>query len=244
MKIRLLVFSSIVFLAATLISCTQEELNSVLNDQTYLQTGLRSLLKVSSDTSVKKLSKVDGYFNDALVKVLLPPDAQDLRQGLRLAGQDQLIADLELRLNRAAEAAAVKATPIFVRAITDVTFKDALNIVNGTVDTAATQYLRTSTSLNLYNAFYPQVDTILGQPLVGGISAKTTWSNIIGIYDVVRTSPANLLFGLKPVNSNLSQYVTQKALDGLFIKIRDQEIRIRKDVGQRVTPEIQKLWTR
>jgi hypothetical protein len=225
-------------------SCTPEEIDDVLNDQTYLQTGLRSLLKVSSDTSVMKLSASDGYFKDELVKILLPPDAQNLETALRSIGQEALVNDIILKMNRGAEAAAVKATPIFVNAITNVTFSDALNIVNGVNDTAATQYLRKTTFDNLYNAFYPEVDAVLDQPLVAGLSAKATWSQIISLYDGVRTSPVNQLLDLKPINSNLSKYVTQKALEGLFIKIRDHEKRIRKDVSKRVTPEIQKLWTR
>ncbi len=243
-RIKVAIFSSLLGFATLLSSCTLDQVNAVLNDPNYLQLGLRSLLKVSTDTSVKKLSAADGYFRDQLIKILLPPDAQDLIKGLQYIGQQQLVDDLILRLNRGAEAAAVKATPIFVKAITNITFNDAINIVNGTNDTAATQFLRVNTSSALYNAFLPQVDTVLAQPLVAGLSAKESWSQIINLYEGVRTSPANLFLNLRPINSNLSQYVTQKALDGLYFKIKGHEQRIRTDVNLRVTDDIRRLWQR
>lgn len=236
--------ASMLSMGTMLTSCLPEQVEQVLSDGGYLQLGLQSLLKVSTDTSVKKLSALNGYFGDALVKVLLPPDAQQLATALRTLGQEQLVNDLVLRLNRAAETAATRATPIFVNSITNITFNDALGIVNGTVDTAATNYLRRTTTQPLVNAFRPEVQAVLGQPLVGNLSAADSWREVIGLYDQVRNSPANILLNLQPINSDLSTYVTERALHGLFIKIRGHEQRIRADLNMRVTPEIRRLWQR
>lgn len=241
-QLKLLFMALVLGMGTSLTSCTLEDLQQVVKDQNYLQVGLQSLLKVSTDTSVRKLAVTNGYFGDALVKILLPREAEQLEQGLRLLGQEQLVNDLVLRLNRAAEAAATKATPIFVRSITNITFDDALGIVNGRIDTAATAYLRRTTSMPLYTAFKPQIDTVLRQPLVAGLSAQDSWVQIIGLYDQARTSIAGQVLGLRPISTDLSAHVTQKALDGLFLKIRGHEQRIRGDIGLRVTPEIRRLW--
>lgn len=239
-SLRLSIATLLISMSAWLSSCTLEQLQA-LDDGKYLQVGLQSLLRVSTDTSVKNLSVTNGYFGDQLVKILLPPEAQDLQRALQYLGQQQLVDDMVLKMNRAAEKAATKATPIFTNAILGITFSDAFNIVNGANDTAATAYLRRTTSTPLFRAFQPQIDTVLAQPLVGTLSAKDSWVTIIGLYDQVRNLPFNPL-NLQPINADLSAFVTQKALDGLYVKIKGHEQKVRKDLNLRVTPEIRRLW--
>lgn len=203
--------------------------------------GLRSLLKVSTDTSVVQVSKLNGYFGDALIKIAWPNDAEIIRKTLVDFGFQNEVNDMVLRMNRAAETAAVKASPIFVNAITNITFADAQGIILGQ-DTAATNYLRLSTQNQLFTAFQPEINGVLAQPLVGTLSAQQAWGSIINIYEGIRTSPANLLLNLPRVDSDLSSFVTRGALNGLFVKLRDHEAAIRNDPRLRVTKEIRDIF--
>lgn len=203
--------------------------------------GLRSLLKVSTDTSVSVLSRTNGYFADQAVKLLLPPEAQQLAQFAGQLGLQSQVDDFVLRMNRAAEAAATRATPIFTDAITNISFSDAAGIIAGT-DTAATQYLRGQTYTRLGNEFRPEVQTVLGQPLVGSVSAADSWTSITGTYNTFANSVAGQLAGANPINTDLTAYVTDRALSGLFVKLRGHEQRIRQNPALRVTEQIRKIF--
>lgn len=208
--------------------------------------GLKSALTVGTDTAVSIVSKVNGYYLDELIKIYLPPEANIIIENansplLATLGVPELIDDIILKMNRAAEDAAIEATPIFVNAITSMTIIDAFGILNGS-DTAATHYLREKTFTDLKNAFQPKIASSLDKPLVGGISASETWTTFTELYNEVANSIAGQIAGLTPVSTELDEHVTVKALDGLFIKVSDEEKAIRTDPIARVNDILKKVF--
>ncbi len=204
-------------------------------------SGLKEALKVSTDTAVNVVSAINGYYKDHLIKILLPPEADIIVQNknnslLQAAGITKFINDAELSLNRAAENAAKSATPIFVNAIKSMTINDAFNILNGS-DTAATHYFRQKTYAKLENLFNPQIKKSLRKPLTHGISADKAWSTLADTYNEIAP-----LAGWKKVNVQLDKYVTHKALDGLFIKIAQQEKQIRTNPKAQVTDILKRVF--
>lgn len=208
--------------------------------------GLKEALKVGTDTAVSIVSQVNGYYMDELIKIYLPSEADIIVENidnplLATLGVDDFIQDMILKLNRAAEDAATEAIPIFIDAITEMTIQDAFNILNGS-DTAATHYLREKTYINLQEAFQPKIATSLNKPLVAGISATDTWDTFTSLYNDIANSLAGQLAGLTPVTVELDEYVTIKALNGLFIKVADEEKDIRTDPLARVTDILKRVF--
>jgi hypothetical protein len=138
--------------------------------------------------------------------------------------------DLVKKMNEAAEIAAKKATPIFVEAITDLTIKDAMNILLGEKD-AATRYLENSTRSSLYTAFLPVIQDALDQ-----VNARTYWSAAVDAY--------NKIPFVKKVNPELDDHVNQKALDGLFSLIENKEAQIRSNKSARETELLRKVFAK
>ncbi len=204
--------------------------------------GLKSALKVATDTSVAITSIEDGYYQDELIKILLPEEAKvvydnkDIVPGLSL-----LIDDVVMKINRSAEDAAKEATPIFVKAISDMTIADATNILHSS-DSAATEYLIAHTSDELFAAFQPKINASLDKPLVGNVSTNDTWNEVITVYNNFAESLAGQLLSLNTVDVDLSEHVTNKALDGLFVKVKDEEKDIRNNVNARVNEILQKVF--
>jgi hypothetical protein len=243
---RLLVvcITSMLLLANT--GCTKEELQNVLNNTPGLTNeeviaGLKEALKISTDTSVSILNKVNGYFLDEAVKILLPEEAQVIYSNLsRIPGGTTLVENTILAMNRAAEDAASEATPIFVNAITSITIEDGFAILNGS-DTAATSYLHQKTYTYLYNAFQPKINTSLSKPLLAGVSAESAYQNLISAYNTA--SLGGILWSEIKTNT-LSDHVTTKGLYGLFLKVSEQEKEIRKDSLAQVTDLLKKVFGR
>ncbi len=205
-------------------------------------SGLKEALKVSTDTAVNVVSALNGYYGDKMIKIMLPPEADIIVQNknnalLQAAGITKFINDAELSLNRAAENAAKSATAVFVNAIKSMTISDAFNILNGS-DTAATHYFRQKTYQHLRNSFKPQIKKSLKKPLVHGVSADKAWTTLADTYNEV----AAMVPGWKKVNVQLDEYVTQKALNGLFIKIAEQEKQIRNDPRAQVNDILKRVF--
>jgi len=204
--------------------------------------GLKEALRVSTDTAVSTVSVINGFYKDQAIKILLPPEANIITDNmnhpmLKGIGITDMIDDVILRMNRAAENAAKEATPIFVNSIKSMTINDAFDILNGS-DTAATHYFREKTYYQLKNKFRPKIAASLNKPLVGNISANKAWSTLTDGYNQV----ANYVPGWKKVNTKLDDYVTNKALDGVFKKLGEQEIQIRKDPLARVTEILERVF--
>lgn len=189
--------------------------------------GLKQALTVGTQNSTNRLSAVDGFFADAAIKVLMPPEAQKVESTLRNFGLGSLVDKAVVSMNRAAEDAAKSATPIFVDAIKQMTINDAIGILKGG-DFAATNYFKQKTTLALTSAFKPVISKSLDK-----VNATKYWSDIFTAYNRFTTNP---------VNTDLSAYVTGKAIDGIFHEVSLEEQKIRKDPAARVTDLLKKVF--
>jgi membrane-associated HD superfamily phosphohydrolase len=205
-------------------------------------SGLKEALSVGAKNSAEKLSAVDGYFGDAAVKILLPDEAKTIVENIsKIPGGDKLVQDVILRINRAAEDAAKEVAPIFVNSITQMTIQDAFGILKG-ADNAATNYLRNTTYTDLYNLYKPKIQASTEKKIIGNISTKDSWNTLTSEWNTLANSIAGKLANLKPVNTDLDEFLTNKALTGMFSKVEGEELKIRKEVSARVTPLLQKVF--
>jgi hypothetical protein len=204
--------------------------------------GLKEALRVGTDAAVRMLNATDGYYLDKLVKINLPPETQELlTYAKRVPGLDKLIEDVVLQINRSAEDAAKQAAPIFVSAITSMSIGDAWGILNG-ADTAATGYLREKTFNQLVNLYLPSVKNSLDKPIVMGVSANQSWGQLTKTWNQFAGSVAGKLLGVKQLNYTLDEYVTKQALSGMFVKVADQEKRIRTDISARTSDLLRRVF--
>lgn len=195
---------------------------------TDIASGLRQALDLGIDKQVSKLTQKDGFFKNDLVKILLPDELKKVDKGLQDIGLSQL-ADEGLKiLNRAAEDAVKEATPIFVNAVKDITFDDAKNILLGN-DDAATQYLTAKTKTDLYNKFQPVINNSFSK-----VGANQIWNNLINKYNAIPFT--------NNVNPNLTDYVTNEALKGVYTMIAVEEKEIRNKVASRTTDLLKKVF--
>ena len=190
--------------------------------------GLKDALNHGTQKSTDKLSAVDGFFKDAAVKILLPPEAAKVEKTLRSAGFGKQVDDAILSLNRAAEDAAKSAAPIFLSAIKNMTVTDGVNILKGS-DTAATSYLRKSTSVQLTAAFRPVIDSSLQKT-----GATKYWKQLFDTY--------NKMPLVTKVNSDLPAYATDKALYGVFVYVAAEEKNIRTNPAAQVDDLLKKVF--
>ncbi|MGC9375952.1 MAG: DUF4197 domain-containing protein [Bacteroidales bacterium] len=210
--------------------------------QSEIIKGLKEALRVGTDTAVNQLSKANGYYKDELVKILLPQEANVIIENVnRIPGGDQLVDKVILSINRAAEDASKEAAPIFKQSITSMSISDAFGILNG-ADTAATHYLRRTTYQQLYNLYQPKIKSSVNKNLIGNISTAETWNNLTVTWNKFANSMVGQIGGYQPVNVNLEDFLTRKALDGLFLKIAEEEKQIRKDPAARVTAILKKVF--
>jgi hypothetical protein len=171
-----------------------------------------------------------GYFGNKLIKILLPDNLKPVEQGLRAVGYGQKVDELVLSMNRAAEKAAPFAKDIFVNAITSMTFEDATKILKGG-DTSATDFFKRKTSGSLYKAFRPVVDNSMNQ-----VGTVQQYNEVVGGLD-------NIPF-VKKESLDIGHYVTDKALDGLFVIVAEEERQIRKNPAARVTNLLKDVFGR
>lgn len=216
-----------------LVSCG--ELQQVINQlpqeglgNNEIAGGLRQALDFGIDKQVSKLTKQDGFYKNQLVKIVLPEELQKVDKTLRDVGLSKL-ADEGLKvLNRAAEDAVSEATPIFVNAVKGITFSDAKNILLGN-DNAATQYLTNATQTDLYGKFNPVIKSSFDK-----VGADAIWADLIGRYNSIPL--------VKKVNPDLTDYVTQEALNGVYKMIAIEEKEIRTKVSSRSTDLLKKVF--
>ena len=205
-------------------------------------SGLKEALEIGSKNASSILSAVDGYYGDAMVKILLPEEASVIIDNLnRIPGGDKLVEDVILRINRAAEDAAKEVAPIFVNSIRQMTIRDAFTILKG-ADNAATQYLINTTRTDLYNLYKPKIRQSTGKDIVGGISTKESWEALTGKWNTFANSVIGRAAGFQAVNTDLDDYLTNRALDGMFLKVQNEEKKIRTNVSARVTPLLERVF--
>ena len=191
--------------------------------------GLKEALKIGTQNASGRLSNVNGYFGNQLIKILMPPEAKKVETTLRSVGMDSHVDKAILAMNRAAEDAASKAVPIFVNAITSMSVQDGISIVKGG-NGAATNYLKSRTTAELTNAFRPVIQNSLNK-----VNATKYWTDVFTIYNKLPTTRSK-------VNPDLTAYVTERALNGLFITIADEENKIRNNPTARVTDLLKKVF--
>jgi hypothetical protein len=195
---------------------------------TDIASGLRQALNLGIDKQVSKLTQEDGFFKNELVKIALPEELKKVDDALRKIGLSSL-ADEGLKvLNRAAEDAVKEATPIFINAVKEITFDDAKNILLGN-DDAATVYLTTKTQTELYNKFKPVIDNSFSK-----VGADQIWTNLITKYNSIPLT--------NNVNPDLTDYVTNEALKGVYTMIAVEEKEIRNKVASRNTDLLKKVF--
>ena len=196
--------------------------------QAQIGNGLREALDQGISNQVTKLTSTDGFYRNDLVKILLPEELQAVDKGLRQIGLGNLADEGIKVLNRAAEDAVKTATPIFVNAVKEISFNDAKNILLGEQN-AATSYLQSKTNQSLYNSFSPVINDSFAK-----VGADKIWSNLITRY--------NSIPFVKSVNPDLTAYVTEQALKGVFTMIEVEEKGIREKVGLRSTVLLKQVF--
>lgn len=193
-----------------------------------IASGLKEALRVGIDKGATQASALDGYFGNNLIKILFPPEAQRVESRLRQLGFGKQVDQFVLALNRSAEDAAKRAKPVFWKAITQMSIQDAVGILRGS-DNAATEYLRRTAGQQLVAEFTPIIDSTLQKN-----NATRYYNTLAGTY--------NKLPFVQPVNANLTQYATNKAVDGLFILVAQEEKKIRENPVARVSDILKRVF--
>lgn len=197
--------------------------------ETEAADGIKEALGQGLVKAVLQLNKEDGFFKDALYKVLLPPDAKKIENTLRDLGMSKMVDKAILQINRAAEDAAGYAKPIFVDAIKSMTLSDAIGLVrNG--DTSATHFFRVKTTDKLIAAFLPVIKSSLDK-----VEATKYYGDIVNTYNNFPTT-------IKKINPDLPSFVTTKATDALFDLVAKEEVNIRQNIAARTTELLRKVF--
>ncbi len=197
--------------------------------ETEAGQGIKEALSQGIAGAVLQLNKEDGFFKDALYKVLLPPDAKKIENTLRDLGMNKIVDKAILQINRGAEDAAGYAKPIFADAIRNMTLQDAIGLVkNG--DTSATHFFREKTTAKLIAAFLPVIKSSLDK-----VNATKYYGDIVNTYNSFPTT-------FNKVNPDLAGYVTERATVALFDLIAKEEVNIRTNFAARSTEILKKVF--
>lgn len=235
------IFISFLILLATTSSVNAQQLKSLIKKAKEtvagngselgaqeIVSGLKDALAIGAEKGAATLSKENGFFGNPLMKIILPAEVQRVEKVLRGAGLGKMVDDAIMTMNRGAEEACKEAAPIFVNAIKQMDVNDAIGILRG-ADTAATGFLRSKTNAPLGEAFRPVINRSLEKT-----GATKYWASMIGAYNKV---------SLQKINPDLSGYVTEKALQGIFTQIAMEEKNIRKDPLARTTDLLKKVFS-
>lgn len=231
-------FMKKIFLIAIIFSFSScAEMNQVLQQLPQMQGtgtgldisgGLKEALNNGVANQVSKLTAVDGFFRNEAVKILLPAELQKVDKTLRTIGMGKLADEGLKAINRTAEDAVKEATPIFVNAITNMSFTDAKNILMGN-ESAATSYLQSATTTALYGKFNPVIKNSFTK-----VGADKIWENLINKYNTIPL--------VTKVNPDLTDYVTNQALNGVFKMITIEEKKIRTDLNSRTSNLLKQVF--
>lgn len=221
---------SLLLLPILVAGLTLSALAQIIPSNLEIGNALKQALQQGTVKSATKLSAVNGFFGDAAVKILLPPEAAKAERTLRKMGLNKVCDDAILSLNRAAEDAAKQAAPIFVDAIKKMTLQDVTNILLTQQQDAATQYFKRTTTNDLTARFQPVIKESLDK-----VNATRYYGTLASTY--------NKIPFVRKVNPDIANYTTQRAIEGLFIEIAAQEVEIRKNLGgTRTTPLLKKVF--
>lgn len=190
--------------------------------------GLKEALTVGTNNSTSLASKVDGFYGNSKIRIPFPEEAVKVKNTLNDLGMSSQVQKFEETINRAAEEAAKEAAPIFIEAIKGMSIGDGFKILKG-ADNAATQYLQDKTSAQLKEKFKPVVKNAINK-----VEVTKYWNPLITTYNKIPT--------VQKMNPDLDEYITLKAMQGLFTLITDEELKIRKDPAARVTALLKKVF--
>lgn len=231
---RPIVFAFVIVLLGTGCESTQHILNGLPTagagtaSTQQIAAGLKEALTVGAQNSTDRLSSVNGFFANAALKILMPPEAQKVESTLRSLGLGSVVDKAIQSMNRGAEEASKNALPIFQQAIRQMTINDAIGILKGS-DFAATNYFKDRTVEQLTEAFRPVIENALQK-----VEATKYWSDVFTAYNRVSRTP---------INTDLTAYVTEKAIAGIFHEVALEEQKIRKDPAARVTELLKKVFS-
>ncbi len=207
--------------------------NTIINTITDgdATNAIKEALMKGVQVGVDRVSVTDGYFGNSLIKIPFPAQVKQVESTLRSVGMGSLIDNAVLSMNRAAESAAKQAGPIFLNGIKQMTVTDAVNIVSNQQPDAATQFLKRTTTESLVSSFKPSIKTALDKTM-----ATKYWGDITGYY--------NKIPFVSPISTDLPDYVTRKAIDGLFYMVAQEEAKIRKDPMGETSKIIQDVFSK
>lgn len=192
--------------------------------------GLKEALNQGISTAVSNLGKSGGFANDAKIRIPFPKDAQFVADKLRQVGLGNLVTEFEKRLNAAGEDAVKTALPVFTTALTQMSFTDATNILLSGNQRSATDFFEKTTRQQLFSTFSPKIKASLDR-----VNATTLWKEITTKYNAIP-------FVNRKVQTDLTKYVTNKTLDGLFVKVAEEEAKIRQHPAQSASTLIQTVF--
>jgi hypothetical protein len=226
---------SFLLMLAMLSSCTASELQRLLGGELPLTeaeaaSGLKEALSLGIGKGSELLALKDGYYKSEY-KILLPAEARKITEKLKVIPGFNNVEEIILeRINRGAEDAAMKAKPIFLNAIKEMSFMDAMNILMGNQD-AATRYLETATNEQLYQQFNPVIVESLDR-----LNARKYWADAVAAY--------NKIPFVDRANPDLDDYVTREALKGMFGMVAKEELNIRTNLGARTSELLKKVFAK
>lgn len=197
------------------------------NEKDEVVSALKEALSRGAQKGADALSKEDGFFKNELLKIVLPPEAVRVEKTLRSIGLGNQVDEAILSMNRGAEEACKEAAALFIESVRSMNVKDAVSILKGS-DSAATQYLRQTTATSLNVKFRPVIENSLKK-----VDATKHWASLINAYNKV---------SLKKINPDLTGYVTEKAINGIFYQIAEEEKSIRRDPLARSTELLKKVF--
>lgn len=209
--------------------------------QAEISSGLKEALNIGVKTGVKVLSANNGYYNDLATRIGLLRGGHHNEECRQAPGGQALVTKVIKNINAAASDAATQAVPIFASAITDMTITDAKTILKSKGQ-AATDYFKTKTKTPLKKLFGTYISKSVNKKLLGDVSAQSCWDSMTSEWNEVATSTVGRVAGFTTVKTDLTDYLTDKAVDGIYYKVGEQEKKIRTDVSQRTTALLKKVF--
>lgn len=204
--------------------------NTALSEEEVV-AGLKEALTVGAENSSALASKTDGFYKNPKLFIPFPPEAEAVKEKASKWGMQKQVDEFVLTMNRAAEDASTEAKPIFVDAVKNMSVADGWSILKGE-DNAATMYLQKTTRVKLKDLFMPKVKASIEK-----VNVTKYWNPLITKYN-----KAVKLTGGEQLNPDLDDYICERALDGLFVLIAEEELKIRKDPIARVTDLLSRVF--
>lgn len=212
--------------------------------QTEIAAGLKEALSIGISKGVSALSATDGFYNDVATRIGLPSEALVITKNVaKLPGGQALVTKVVKNINAAASDAAKEAIPIFTSALTSMTISDASKILTSKGQ-AATDYFKGKTKTQLKSLFAKHIEASVKKKLIGDVSPQSCWDTMTSQWNEVASTTVGRVAGLTTVKTDLVDYLTDKAVDGIFVKVGEQEKKIRADASERTSALLKKVFAR